>query len=73
MNQHKEDWMNQAMMLVPTTVRINNDGSLQATWSNPFPTPEKATAFAIATQKTYKAGAAGMAIAAMDGPIPLGS
>jgi len=71
MNQYKLDWMEQARMLVPTTVKLNQNGTIQATWSNPFPTPEKAGQFGIAVQKTAKAGAAGMAIAALDGPIPV--
>lgn len=71
MNQYKEDWMKQAMMLVPTTVRLNSSGSLEATWSNPFPSTEKAGQFGIAVQKTYKAAAAGLAISAIDGPIPV--
>jgi hypothetical protein len=71
MNQHKMEWMEQAQMLVPTTIKLNQNGQIQATWSNPFPTKEKATQFGIAVQKTAKAGAAGMSIAAMDGPIPV--
>jgi hypothetical protein len=71
MNQYKMEWMEQAQMLVPTTVKFKQNGDIQATWSNPFPTKEKAVAFGIAVQKTYKAGAAGAAIAAMDGPIPV--
>lgn len=58
-------------MLVPTTVRINKNGTITATWSNPFPTPEKAGQFGIAVQKTAKAGMAAATIAAMDGPIPV--
>ena len=63
MNQYKLEWMEQAMMLVPTTVKLNSNGSISATWSNPFPTPEKAGQFGIASQKTAKAAMTGMAIA----------
>jgi hypothetical protein len=70
MNQYKDQWLEQAQMVVPTTIKLNQNGEIQATWSNPFPTKEKAAAFGIAVQKTYKAGAAGASIAAMDGPVP---
>ena len=71
MNQYKLEWMEHAQMLVPTTVRINKNGTITATWSNPFPTKEKASQFSIASQNTAKAIGAGMAIAALDGPIPV--
>ena len=71
MNQYKLEWMEQAQMLVPTTVKLNSNGTISATWSNPFPTPEKAGQFALAVTKTQKAVLAGAAIAAMDGPVPV--
>lgn len=71
MNIHKEQWLEHAQMLVPTTIKLNNDGTIQATWSNPFPTPEKAGQFAIAATKTKRAIAMGASIAAMDGPVPV--
>ena len=58
-------------MLVPTTVKLNPNGTISATWSNPFPTPEKAGQFALAVTKTKRAVLAGSAIAAMDGPVPV--
>jgi hypothetical protein len=71
MNQYKQEWMEQALMLVPTTIKLNQNGTIQATWSNPFPTKEKASQFGTATEKTARAVSAGMAIAALDGPIPV--
>ncbi|AXF52351.1 MAG: hypothetical protein [Circular genetic element sp.] len=71
MNQYKLEWMEQAMMLVPTTVKLNQNGTISATWSNPFPTPEKAGQFGIALQKTVRAITVGGTIAAMDGPLPV--
>jgi hypothetical protein len=71
MNIYKEEWMKQAQMLVPTQVKLKKDGTIQATWSNPFPTAEKAGQFGIAAQKTKKAVMMGATIAAMDGPVPV--
>lgn len=71
MNQYKEEWMEHASMLVPTTIKLNQNGTIQATWSNPFPTPEKAGQFGLAVTKTKRAAMAGAAIAAMDGPVPI--
>jgi hypothetical protein len=73
MNQYKMEWLEQAQMLVPTTIKLNQNGEIQATWSNPFPmsTPEQAGELAIAVTKTQRAIMAGGAIAAMDGPVPI--
>ena len=71
MNEYKYEWLKQAQMLVPTTIKLKEDGTIKATWSNPFPTPEKAGQFAIASQKTKKALMMGATIAAMDGPVPV--
>jgi hypothetical protein len=73
MNQYKEQWMEQANMLVPTTIKLNQNGEIQATWSNPFPmsTPQQAGQLAIAVMKTKRAAMVGASIAAMDGPVPV--
>lgn len=63
--------MKQALMLVPTTVKINSNGDVTATWTQPFPSPEKAGEFGIAVAKTTRAITIGGTIAAMDGPIPI--
>jgi len=64
MNTHKEEWMIHAQVLIPQIITtVQNDGSTMSM--------EKAAAGAIATQKTIRAIQAGVALSAIDGPLPV--
>jgi len=73
MNIYKQQWLEHAQMLVPTSVKLKQNGEIQATWSNPFPINDakQAGEFGIAVTKTKRAVMTGAAIAAMDGPVPV--
>ena len=64
MNTHKEEWMIHAQVLIPQIITsVQNDGSIMST--------EKAAAGGIAVQKTIRAIQAGVALSAIDGPLPV--
>ena len=64
MNTYKQEWMIHAQVLIPHIVTtVQNNGSLMSV--------EKAAAGGIATQKTIRAIQAGIALSAIDGPLPI--
>jgi len=65
MNQYKEEWMQHANALIPKTIKLNSQtNEVQMTW-------DIDAKLGIAAQKTARAAATGMALAAMDGPLPI--
>jgi len=65
MNTHKEEWMFHAQVLIPHIVHTvqTDDGTPMSV--------ERAAAGGIAVQKTARAVSAGIALAAIDGPLPV--
>ena len=65
MNQYKEQWMEHANALIPKTIKLNSQtNQVEMTW-------DMDVKAGIAIQKTARAAATGMALAAMDGPLPI--
>ena len=65
MNQYKEQWMEHATALIPKTIKLNSQtNQVEMTW-------DIDVKLGIAAQKTARAAATGMALAAMDGPLPI--
>ena len=63
MNKYKEAWMEHATALIPKTIKLK-DNQVEMAWDID---PKAATA----VNKTARAFATGVSLAAMDGPLPV--
>jgi hypothetical protein len=54
MNSFKEEWMEHASMLIPSQIKLNDQGQVEATWDLP----------------TFVVPLVGLGLAALDGPLP---
>lgn len=54
MNKYLEDWMEHANVLIPSQVKLNDQGQVEATWDMPG----------------IVVPAIGLILAAVDGPLP---
>ena len=65
MNKYKEEWYSHATALIPKTIKLNSTSNqVEMAW-------DIDAKLGIAAQKTARAAATGMALAAMDGPLPI--
>ena len=69
MNQYKEQWMQHAYALVPKRIKINaQTNELEMAWDIDA---GEMVELHQAGMKTARAVATGMALAALDGPLPI--
>ena len=73
MNQYKEQWMEHANAFIPKTIKLSNN-EVTMTWDNPLipSSPEQGYKLAKAISTTRRAATYGAALAAADGPLPIG-
>ena len=65
MNQYKEQWMEHANALIPKTIKLNSQtNQVEMAWDIDPKAQNVLT-------KTARAATTGMALAAMDGPLPV--